>query len=211
MSQKSQQRFYRKCPQCGREQSYSRIDGLVRANKRNALCKKCIFKGRPISEEQKEFLRKRTGKNNPMFGRKASLETKLKMSVSKKGKPGKPHTEQSKQKLRLYRSKWVSEFAGGPQYNPNACRYFDELNKQNGWNLQHAENGGEIYIKELGYFLDAYDREKNIVVEYDEPKHYKVDGNLKEKDLTRQQQIVEQLKCRFYRYSELTEQLKSFS
>lgn len=53
------------------------------------------------------------------------------------------------------------------------------------WNLRHAENGGEI-IK-FGYFLDAYDEEKNIVVEYDEPRHYiDVENNiLKSEDIKR--------------------------
>jgi len=202
-------KYERNCPKCNRVQLYTRLDGLVRANKRNALCKKCIFVGRPISEKQKEFLRQRVGSKNPMFGKTFSIETRMKMSLTRKGKPGKPLSESTKQKLRIYRANWVNEFAGGPQYNPNACKYFDELNKQNNWNLRHAENGGEHYIKELGYFLDAYDKEKNIVIEYDERKHFTVDGQLKQKDVIRQHQIENHLSCKFLRYNELTKQLES--
>ena len=34
---------------------------------------------------------------------------------------------------------------------------------------QYEFNGGEIVVS--GYSLDGYDKEKNIVFEYDEPKH----------------------------------------
>jgi len=48
-----------------------------------------------------------------------------------------------------------------------------------------------------GYFLDAYDKEKNIVVEYDEARHYKdVENNiLIDKDIECQNVIIEQLHC----------------
>jgi hypothetical protein len=32
-------------------------------------------------------------------------------------------------------------------------------------------NGGEYFIKELGYWVDGYDKEKNIVIEYYEKAH----------------------------------------
>lgn len=203
-------KFQRNCPTCNQTLHYKNSFQLNRANTKNSKCKRCVFKNRPISEKQKEFLRNsRIGCNNPMYGKKLSLTTRLKMSLIRKGKPGKPLSESAKQKLRLYRANWVNEFAGGPQYNPTACKYFDELNKQNGWNLQHAENGGEYYVKELGYFLDAYDKQRNIVIEYDEPKHFTIEGNLKEKDIKRQEQITSLLKCKFLRYNELTKNLKS--
>jgi hypothetical protein len=75
------------------------------------------------------------------------------------------------------------------------------LSKENNWNLQHAKNGGEINIGTLGYFIDAYDKDKNIVVEYDEPRHY-TDGILNEKDVIRQNEIKTLLNCKFYRYDE---------
>ena len=39
----------------------------------------------------------------------------------------------------------------------------------------------------------------NKVYEYDERHHFNVDGNLKEKDICRQQEIEEFLKCNFIR------------
>lgn len=94
-----------------------------------------------------------------------------------------------------------------PSYNPNACLYFDKLNESNSWNLQHALNGGEIKFE--GYWLDAYDKQKNIVVEYDEYHHFK-NGQLKEKDLDRMNYIKNKLGCRFFRYDERNNKLKEF-
>ena len=93
-------------------------------------------------------------------------------------------------------------YNGKPNYNVKACRYIDELNKKFGWNLQHAENGGEIRI--VRYFPDGYDKKLNIVFEYDEPGHYKdVENNiLNEYDIERQKYIIEKLNCKFYRYNE---------
>lgn len=62
-----------------------------------------------------------------------------------------------------------------------------------------ATNGGEYHIKELGYFVDYYDKEKNLVIEWDENSHYNVNGSLKENDILRENEIKNHLKCKFYR------------
>jgi very-short-patch-repair endonuclease len=69
---------------------------------------------------------------------------------------------------------------------------------KHGYNFQHAENGGEYYIKELGYFLDAYDLEKNVVLEIDESHHFR-NGKLRKKDIIRQEEITNFLGCKFIR------------
>ena len=85
----------------------------------------------------------------------------------------------------------------------------DEYGKQNGYNFQHAMNGGEYHVKGMRYFLDGYDKEKNVVFEYDEKKHY-TRGNLKEKDIRRMNEIKNHLKCKFLRYNEKTKELKEY-
>lgn len=116
---------------------------------------------------------------------------------------GKKKADEYRKKIRKSTISYIENLKGicRPRYNKNSCIYFDQLSKKMNWDLRHAENGGELYIKELGYFLDAYDIEKNIVVEYDEIKHYK-NKKLKEKDLNRQKEIMDFLKCNFYRYNE---------
>lgn len=90
---------------------------------------------------------------------------------------------------------------GGARYSKEACDFIDKLNIEMNWNLQHALNGGEITVGP--YYLDGYDKEKNIVFEYDEIKHYldPINNVLNEKDLIRQNNIIKILNCEFYRYN----------
>ena len=82
-----------------------------------------------------------------------------------------------------------------PNFNKNACQLFDEISMKENIYIQHAMNDGEFYIKELGYWLDGYDKENNIVYEFDEEYHkYQI-----EKDIIRQQEIEHFLKCKFIR------------
>ena len=117
---------------------------------------------------------------------------------------GKIKPEKEKEKIRISTFKYLQKTKNisQPRYNINSIPFFDNLSKERGWNLQHAENGGEITV--LGYWLDAYDKERNIVVEYDEPAHYiDIENNiLCEKDIKRQQKIIDHLHCEFWRYNE---------
>jgi hypothetical protein len=79
-----------------------------------------------------------------------------------------------------------------PRFNPNACKIIEQYGLENGYNFQHALNGGEFYIKDLGYFVDGYDKEKNVVIEYYEKHH----NNQIEKDMYRIQQIKQKLNCK---------------
>lgn len=88
-------------------------------------------------------------------------------------------------------------------FNPKACEYIDQLNKLKGWNLIHALNGGEHAIGP--YFVDGFDEKQNIVFEYDEHGHNK--PKAKEHDLKRQEWIISQIHCEFWRYDEDTDTL----
>jgi len=89
-----------------------------------------------------------------------------------------------------------------PNYNLKACKYFNILIEQTGTHIQHAENGGEYHISELGYWVDGYDKKNNIVYEYDEKYHFDINGELKTKDKRRQKEIEEFLGCKFIRIKE---------
>jgi hypothetical protein len=86
-----------------------------------------------------------------------------------------------------------------PNYNKNAILIIEEYGKKYGYNFQHAENGGEYYVDGLGYYLDGYDKEKNVVIEIDEYHHFDINGNYKQKDVIRQQKIENLLNCKFIR------------
>lgn len=123
------------------------------------------------------------------------------------GKPstflGRHHSEESKAKIRQSTLKYLADTVGlRPRYNINACRYIDSINSHFEWHLQHAENGGELFV--CGYFLDGYDISLNIAFEYDEPKHYAdvFQNMLCERDISRMRNIITELGCRFIRYNE---------
>lgn len=114
---------------------------------------------------------------------------------------GRTHSSETKKKQRISALNYLRSINGQlmPRYNKNSIRLIEEYGKQNGYTFLHAENGGEYYIKELGYFLDAYDIKNNIVLEIDEKHHFDVFGNLKENDKIRQLEIENLLKCKFIR------------
>jgi hypothetical protein len=74
-----------------------------------------------------------------------------------------------------------------PSFNEKACELFESIMKEKNCHINHAMNGGEFYIKELGFWLDGYDKENNVAYEYDENHHFDKKGNLREKDIRRQQ------------------------
>ena len=118
---------------------------------------------------------------------------------------GTPHTEETKMVLRQKMIAYIKKNGNGKfgqHHSKKGCDYIDKLNKEKHWNLQHALNGGEYEV--CGYFLDGYDKKKNIAFEYDEPKHYSnvYENVLSERDIVRQNIIKEHLNCRFFRYNE---------
>jgi hypothetical protein len=155
----------------------------------------------------------RLAMSNSKKGKHHTEETKQKISksmsvVAKKrfSNPtnhpnwGKHLSSETKRKIRFARLKNISEnkFNGRqviPSYNPIACKIIDEYGKQYGYTFQHAMNGGEFHIKELGYWVDGYDKEKNVVIEYYENHHNK--PSKVKKDLIRKQEIINHLDCKF--------------
>lgn len=119
----------------------------------------------------------------------------------KKNQLGKPHTEETKRKMRLSTLKYLKQQSGQivPRYNRDSIRYIEEYGKANNLHFMHAENGGEYFVGGLGYFLDGYDPINNVAIEFDEKHHFDANGQLKQPDIKREQQIVHLLKCKFIR------------
>jgi hypothetical protein len=172
--------YFKFCDGCGKIQLYGLKTDLIRQINKKSKCLEC---------------RNYRGPNHPMYGRNHTKKSILKMSLCKIGNNPSSETREKIRKSALKRAKL---YCGSARYNPRACKYFDKLNKENGWKLQHAENGGEIEC--AGYSIDAYDKDKNIVVEYDEPHHIK--PSRKNKDQKRMNEIIDRLGCCFYRYDE---------
>jgi hypothetical protein len=85
-------------------------------------------------------------------------------------------------------------------YNPSSIPIIENYGKENGYNFIHAENGGEYQIPNTTFFVDGYDKENNVVIEFDEKYHYR--ESQKNKDRQRQDMIGQLLKCKFIRIDE---------
>lgn len=209
----------RVCYSCSRKGIKTKPASESRKEKiRNALL------GKPLTEERKENIRK----NKVGIPLSDDHKQKLRLSWVKGRKPysedfgkqvskrqkGKTFSDERKKNIRLGVINAVIRKNGGisTRYNIKACKYFDKLNEEMGWNLQHALNSKdkkEYYVKGLGYFLDAYDEKRNIVVEYDEPRHNQ--PWKKKNDMKRQSEIADYLHCDFYRYKEKEGKLYRFT
>ena len=161
--------------------------------------KKNGFYGKTHSDEYKEILRNNCGDFRKNAHTPEAIEKR------RRKQKGKTVSSETRKKMRIAKLNHIEMKNGGicPMHNINACKYLDNLSEKMGWNLTHALNGGEYHIKELGYFVDGYDKKNNIVVEYDEFLHYsKTTGKLKQKDIMRQTEIINNLKCKFFRFNE---------
>lgn len=144
-------------------------------------------------------------------GRKHSIDIRHKMSLNHSDVNGyknpfynKTHSAESRRKMRVSFIKRIlsarnNGYQTFPNYNTNACEHFDKLIKETGCHIQHALNGGEFYIEKLGYWVDGYDKENNVVYEWDERQHFNKDGTLKDKDILRENEIKTFLNCKFIR------------
>lgn len=218
-------KWKRICPLCKKEVWHSCREYVYRKKYENTKCRECWSKEKTnILERYCSVCNKRTiYKSYKSYWNACKTKAKCMHCAklgnrSRKGQKCSPEhvkkliqarlryrpTEETKKNQRLAAIRRIKTRPGVchpyANYNPFACKYFDELNIKFGWNLKHAENGGEVFIKKLGYWLDSYDKEKNIVVEYDEPRHEK--PSMKNRDEIRQTNIIKYLGCDFYRFSQ---------
>ena len=192
------------CPKCNKIIEYNSRCALLRSLRNNTLCKHCSN----LTYPNYTFDPKEWNKSCPNCGKLQTYKTReaFKDAIILNSKCLKCATKESFNRDSIKKQRRERSLGQHtPNFNSYACTYFDSLNVQNNWNLQHALNGGEIRV--IGYSLDAYDKERNIVVEYDEPAHYNNVGQLKQKDVLRQERIITHLGCKFFRYNERTKEL----
>jgi len=220
--------FKKNCPKCFKELYYKNKYNLEKSIKNNSLCDICegVKKFRNLTDEEKLIRNKKlseklSGINHPQWGKSHTDEYKKHLKEINLGdnnpmygkigpNKGKKFSDSARHKLRISVINRLKKMGilfgqkGANNFNPRACEYIDNLNKEKGWNLQHALNGGEIEV--CGYFVDGYDKDRNIVIEYDEKYH----RYQKEKDIKRMNEIKNHLQCKFLRYDGYIGELKEY-
>lgn len=206
--------------------------GKKHSEKTKEILRKANVGKNKFSDEYKQYLSKKmTGDGNNFYGKTHSEKTKeilskpkteehkRKLALALKGnsssRKGKFHTDESKRKMRISAIKRMSKYKFDgismcPNVNKKETEYFTNLEKEKKWNgiFFGKENKKTQYlIESLGYFVDYYEPNKNVVVEYDETNHYDSNWILKEKDIKRQNEIIKTLQCSFYRYNEVLNKL----
>lgn len=179
--------YIRKCKNCGKDIRYSCRGSFILCEKNNTICVKCATK------ESKKYINRSFQKTK---GYRKMMSKKLK-SARKLSK--KYNSEECREKLRIAKLNQIKKLGTQYNYNPVACKFIENFGKKNGYNFQHALNGGEVIVS--GYSLDGYDKDKNVVFEYDEPKHNCI--SVKKNDQIRENRIIEKIKPKiFIRYNE---------
>jgi ssDNA-binding Zn-finger/Zn-ribbon topoisomerase 1 len=210
-------KYERICPDCAALLTYKTYRNWWFGNKNNIKCRACCQKGKIAHNkiETPETLERVCSqckipisyKNRTVFLRAERNNSVCRSCNCKNYNKTRIWSEKSKAKVR--NTKAQNRLKKGTQkcfgnINPKACEFLNDLNSKNGWNLIHGGNGGEQLI--CGYWVDGYDKERNIIVEYDEPYHYPY-GKLREKDIIRQNRIISLTGCKFFRYDEKNQRL----
>ncbi len=197
------------CTSCNTNITYASYSGWYKADRWNRNCKSCSIAKINRNRTADDLSNRNQNIRKSKLGTSASVETKLKMSKSQTGRrhsletkrkisewhKGKILSDTHRQNLRLAKIADMKKKHGqiSPNYNSDACRLIEKYGKKHGYNFQHAENGGEFHIKPLGYWVDGYDAEQNLVIEVYESYH----SRQIEKDKIRQKEIEEHLGCEF--------------
>lgn len=197
-------RFRRKCPQCNKAIFHKCKYTRNKHSKKGLLCNHC--------KSKKENLSNLTIKKRSISLKKVIHTWNDKIAENRKKNGTYIVSEETKEKHRI--NKIEKMIKNGvliwPSYNENACIIFEKLEKYFKWNGFYATKGKE---KRIGRFwVDYYEPNQNIVIEYDEPYHFSSNGKLKPKDIKRQKWIIKNIGCRFYRINKNTnyEQFKNF-
>lgn len=186
-------KHYKICNNCKEKIIYKTIGSYWANKNKKSPCKKCTEKMHSL---------KLKGKKRMSFSdkwRKNLSEGHKKSEVWIKSM----NTHEYKQKHRMKMMRLLKEQKVKVCINKIACDFFNLLNTTMNWNGYHGKNEKEYQLNY--YFLDYYDKNNNIVIEWDEKYHNK--QKQKAKDIIRQKHIIETLNCNFYRINEITKKV----
>jgi hypothetical protein len=194
----------RNCPKCGEYIFYSNKYLLERGKKRKSLCKMCNDNFRKENPQAQPFYGKHhtnVNKQKMLEGNKRFKRTeKYLENLSVGGKKAWKNPEIRKKYINaLLQTKFLGRRCDKGQ--PELIEKWNRL----GFNFKLNY---PLHINQVLFYIDGYDKEKNVILEYDSLYHNK--PGRKEKDLVRQNKIIEILKPKkFWRYNSKTKQIKN--
>lgn len=217
--------YSRNCPKCKSVIIHKTESALYLAGWRNLLCRSCSQKGHKVSDESKEKMSLakigRTlsiehshkismslqGSNHPMYGKHHSEEMKKKFSLSHKGQ--KP-TEETKRKLKeSNKLAWKDPIKRKKYYDSLLITKWIKVRCDAGqlellekWNRLgfNFEPNYQIITDENLFYIDGYDKEHNVVLEFDSKYHNR--STQHKLDVLRQEKIIKSLNPkRFWRFN----------
>lgn len=231
MNSDDKKRWEKSCPKCGKTQVYSSWDSLRNVIRKNTICNSCRASTKKIippngvwkrvcrlcsddmiyscrcsfntGERTNAICRKCSTKISAKYADKSCFQTdeyRTKMSNALKSvRNTDRYGEGFRRKCRENKQKQIQQQGIQRTYNPAACNFINQFNLKFGTKLQHGMNGGECQF--IGYSLDGYDKERNAIFEYDEPKHNIL--SVRQKDDERQRRLIDYLHpSHFWRYDE---------
>jgi uncharacterized Fe-S cluster protein YjdI len=195
--------FTRQCPKCNSVMEYSGQFANIKYNdgiRHNRTCMACNsgkfkrgytpwIKGKSHTNEMKEKMKVW---NSHIF----TDEQKEKVSVAVKNNWKNP----AKRKNMINASRWKNKVVD---------KGFPEL--LNKWTLLgfKFEPNHQVHTDTDLFYIDGYDKEHNVVLEYDTAYHFR-SNRQKQKDLIRQNKIIDILKPKkFWRYNAITNQFRN--
>lgn len=219
-------KYSRICPKCGQDVYHKTDRSCKWANKIKRLCRSCAYTGRECSIESREKMslakigkptwaslhkddwsKRMSGKNHPMYGKhhtdemrekqrlrligtKLSDDTKRKLSESVKLAMYRPDVRK-KHIQGLIRSPWLKVKTDKGQ--------LELIEKWNKLGFKFEPNY-QIHTDTDLFYVDGYDKEHNVVLEYDGKYHNKTYQKMR--DLVRQQKIIDIIHPKkFWRYN----------
>jgi very-short-patch-repair endonuclease len=188
--------YIRNCPMCGKKVYHTTKRILNQSIKEYRSCMSCSKKSI----------------NNPNFGIKQSSNICLKKSYSQKQRYKKLEEREKAsastkrswknieiRKKMIHTSKWINR-----RLDRGQLELLDKWNKL-GFKF---EPNYQIRIDDFLCYVDGYDKEKNVVLEYDGKYHHKLIQQ--KKDLVRQNKIISILNPKkFWRYDSVNKQCRN--
>ena len=187
---------------------------LARSNNRKYCSKKCTDldkkgkkpwnKGVPMRTESKKKLQKQKielvclhcGKKFLVYPSDANKRKYCSKECSYHCREYTPFSDEHREKLsisgrkRVIREKkeryGISQLM--PNFNSNACDFFDYFNKVNNTNGRHAMNGGERRLGKIIRYPDYFNEELKVMIECYEKHHYS-NNKIIEADIKRENEI----------------------